>query len=86
MSEESTTAIKTDEHPVIENGSKGQPAEAKASNDYTLPIVHLRVPAKAVDVGFWGGLAGAVVLGVVDPPLGLLVGAGVVVARHRSKQ
>jgi hypothetical protein len=35
-----------------------------------------------VNAGFWGGLAGAVVLGVVDPPLAVLVGAAVVVARH----
>jgi hypothetical protein len=60
-------------------------AGSNGSRDYTLPIVHVRVPAKAVDVGFWGGLAGAVALGVVDPPLGVLLGAGVVVARHQAK-
>ena len=60
-------------------------ASSNGSRDYTLPIVHVRVPAKAVDVGFWGGLAGAVALGVVDPPLGVLLGAGVVVARHQAR-
>ena len=49
-----------------------------------LPVVHMHVPAKLVDVGFWGGLVGAVALGAIDPPIGVLVGAGVVVARHQS--
>ena len=40
-----------------------------ASRDYELPIVHLRVPDTAVQVAFWGGLTGAVVLGAVDVPL-----------------
>jgi hypothetical protein len=57
---------------------------AKGSSDYVVPVVGLHVPARLVDAGFWGGLAGAVALGAVDPPLGLLVGAGVVIARHRS--
>ena len=50
---------------------------------YELPVVHAHVPARVVEVGFWGGLAGAALLGAIDPPLALLVGAGVVVARHR---
>ena len=54
-----------------------------ASRDYELPIVHLRVPDTAVQVAFWGGLTGAVVLGAVDVPLAALVGLGVVIARHR---
>jgi hypothetical protein len=53
------------------------------SDDYVVPLVHVHVPSVVVDGGFWGGLAGAVALGVLDPPLGVLVGAGVVVARHR---
>ncbi len=54
-----------------------------ADGSYELPIVHTHVPARAVEVGFWGGPAGATLLGAIDPPLALLVGAGVVVARHR---
>lgn len=54
------------------------------SRDYVMPLVHVHVPAKVVDIGFWGGLAGAVALGVVDPPLGVLLGAGVLVARHQT--
>ena len=57
----------------------GSPA---ADNSYELPVVHVHVPARAVEVGFWATLAGAALLGAVDPPLALLVGAGVVVARH----
>jgi hypothetical protein len=58
-----------------------------ASNDgvdYVTPITHTHVPGQFVDIAFWGGLVGAVALGVIDPPLGILVGAGVLVARHRS--
>lgn len=58
-------------------------APAPADGSYELPVVHVHVPARAVEMGFWGGLAGAALLGAVDPPLALLVGAGVVVARHR---
>ena len=54
-----------------------------ADGSYELPVVHTHVPARAVEFGFWGGLAGAALLGAIDPPLALLVGAGVVVARHR---
>lgn len=68
-----------------ETDREAPPAKAKVSSDYRLPLVHVRVPARAVDLGFWGGLAGAVALGVVEPPLGVLVGAGVVIARHQTE-
>lgn len=58
---------------------------APPSDDYVVPLVHVRLPSVVVDAGFWGGLAGAVALGVLDPPLGVLVGAGVVVAQHHRK-
>jgi hypothetical protein len=51
--------------------------------DYKVPLVGVTVPARMVETGFWGGLLGAAALGALDPPLALLVGAGVVVARHR---
>ena len=54
-----------------------------ADGSYELPVVHTHIPARAVELGFWGGLTGAALLGSVDPPLALLVGAAVVVARHR---
>ncbi len=53
---------------------------------YVLPVVHTKVPGRLVNVGFWGGLTGAVLVGAVDLPLGVLVGAGVVVARHRTRR
>jgi hypothetical protein len=60
---------------------------APASGDqYQLPVIGLHVPAKVVDVGFWGGLAGAAVLGAIEPPLAVLVGAGVLIARHQTKK
>jgi hypothetical protein len=60
-------------------------ATSNGSADYVLPLVHLSVPSAIVNVGFWGGLGGAVALGAVDPPLGVLVGAGVIIARHGSR-
>jgi uncharacterized phage infection (PIP) family protein YhgE len=53
---------------------------------YELPVVHARIPAPLVNAGFWAGLAGSAALGVVEPPLALLVGAGVVVARHTRRR
>ena len=61
-----------DDEPVVEG-----------RGDYVIPVVHAHVSRVVVEAGFWGGLTGAVVLGVIDPPLGLLLGAGVLVARHR---
>ena len=52
---------------------------------YVLPIAHVRLPAAAVNAAFWSTLAGAMVLGAVDPPLALLIGGAVVVARHRGR-
>jgi len=48
-----------------------------------IPLIHTSVPSKVVNLGFWGALLGTVAVGAVDPPLGLLIGAGVVIARHR---
>jgi hypothetical protein len=50
---------------------------------YKVPLVGVAVPARLVETGFWGGLLGAAALGALDPPLAVLVGVGVVVARHR---
>jgi hypothetical protein len=56
------------------------------SDGYVVPLVGVRVPGVVVNVGFWGGLAGAALLGTVDLPFAALLGAGVVIARHRSNQ
>jgi len=50
---------------------------------FVVPLVHLRVPEPAVNLGFYGGLAAAVALGAVDLPVGVLIGVGVAIARHR---
>jgi hypothetical protein len=49
-----------------------------------MPWVHLRVPEPVVNGGFWAALAGAALVGSVDPPLAALIGAAVVVAHHRN--
>jgi hypothetical protein len=82
--ETATAPVKARASANKERAAKEQPEGPQTSGDYTLPIVHVRVPAKAVNAGFWGGLVGAVALGAVDPPLGVLVGAGVLIARHQS--
>ena len=51
-----------------------------------LPVVGVRVQSKLVNAGFWGGLVGATALGIFDPPLALFLGAGVVIARHKTKK
>lgn len=59
--------------------------EATVDGAYVLPVVHTPVPARVVELGFWGGLVGATLLGAIDPPLAVVVGVGVVVARHRRR-
>jgi hypothetical protein len=63
--------------------SRGRTATSSDPGGYVLPVLHTRIPEKAVDLGFWGGLFGGMVFGAIDAPLGVLIGAGVLVARHR---
>jgi hypothetical protein len=65
--------------------SRSADSDSSGGDRYVLPLIHTSVSSKVVDVGFWGTLLGAVAVGAVDPPLGLLIGAGVVVARHHSQ-
>ena len=51
---------------------------------YVVPWLHVSLPESAVNATFWAALAGAALAGAVDPPLAVLIGAGVVVSRHRS--
>jgi hypothetical protein len=37
-----------------------------------------------VNAGFWTAVVGAAVTGVVEAPLAALIGAGVIVSRHRN--
>ncbi|HXZ62967.1 MAG TPA: hypothetical protein VEG62_09505 [Acidimicrobiales bacterium] len=50
---------------------------------YVVPMVHVSLPESAVNIGFWSVLVGSVVLGAVDFPLAALIGAGVLIAKHR---
>lgn len=50
---------------------------------YQLPVLGTTLPAGLMEKGFWGALVGSALLGAVDPPLAVLVGAGVLVARRR---
>jgi hypothetical protein len=64
------------------NGTPGVEVATVPANGYVVPLVHVRVPELAVELAFWGVLAGAAVTGTVDPPVAVLLGAGVLVARH----
>jgi hypothetical protein len=74
----SPTRTRTTTTPVTAAGRIGADTDR-----YRIPGVGASVPARMVETGFWGGLLGAAVLGAIDPPLALLVGAGVAIARHR---
>jgi hypothetical protein len=63
--------------------AKNAPSPWNGSDDYVLPLIHAHVRSEVVTFGFFGALAGAVTLGAIDPPLGVLVAAGVVVAHHQ---
>ncbi|MHB8263857.1 MAG: hypothetical protein ACYDGY_08960 [Acidimicrobiales bacterium] len=54
------------------------------SDGYELPVIHLRLPERAVNMAFWGALLGSAAFGAVDAPLAALIGLGVVIARHRK--
>ncbi len=65
-------------------GRSSQPPAGRASaSGFVVPLVHVRLSEPAVNFGFYGGLAAAVALGAVDLPVGVLVGVGVAIARHR---
>lgn len=68
----------------VESATKAREADSGDGRSYALPFIHTHIPAPVVDGGFWAALVGATVLGAVEAPLALLVGAGVVIARHRQ--
>jgi hypothetical protein len=82
MPSQPATATKAKESALEE-----EPAPAAPSGDgYVLPLVGVRLPSTLVNVGFWGGLAGVAVVGVVELPVAAVIGAGVLVARHQSNK
>jgi hypothetical protein len=52
---------------------------------YVMPVIHVHLSERMVNVGFWGTLAGVTALGVVDLPLAALIGGAVFVARHHAR-
>jgi len=67
------------------NKAVSQSLAANGGQGYVVPVIHIRMPEPVVNGGFWAALAGAALVGSVDPPLAALIGAGVVVARHRNR-
>ena len=71
-------------------GDEGGPGTASATGaarraSYVLPVVHVHLPERAVEAGFWGTLVGVAAFGVVDPPLAALIGGAVLVVRHSAR-
>jgi hypothetical protein len=74
-----TSARASTRHPQVP-----APRTAQISGGgFVVPLVHVHLSEPAVTRAFYGGLAAAVVLGAVDLPVGVLVGLGVAIARHR---
>jgi hypothetical protein len=85
MPETSTEAPKG-KHKVTKTAPASTGADRHEERDgYVVPLVGVRVPGAVVNVSFWGGLSAAALLGAIDPPLAVLLGAGVVIVRHGSK-
>jgi hypothetical protein len=62
----------------------GQPAAAHRGNGaYVVPVLHVSLPESTVNIGFWSVLVGSAMFGAIDLPLAALIGAGVLIARHR---
>lgn len=80
---ESTTEEST---VTVEATPTAQTGRSAREGVYEVPIIRASVPERLVDGGFWAALAALAVTGAVDPPLALLLGAGVVVARHRRSE
>ncbi len=57
--------------------------DSSMKEGYDLPVIGVTLPPRLVEVGFYGALLGSAALGVIDAPLAMLIGAGVVIARHR---
>ena len=54
----------------------------RRADTFELPITHTRLSAGVVNATFWGGLAATVLVGAIDPPVAIVVGAGILIARH----
>ena len=65
--------------------AKESPQDVGHDHDYVVPILHLHLSERAVDVGFWAALAGAALFGVVDLPVAALVGGSIVIARRHAR-
>jgi hypothetical protein len=78
----STAGSRSRRRPAASNPTEAAPIPNDKA-PYRLPVVGTPLPPGLVEKGFWGTLVGAAVLGAVDPPLAALVGAGVLIARHR---
>ncbi len=78
-------SVATGESVAARRGTAKDRAVNGASVDhagYRVPLVGVSLSNRVVETSFWGTLLGAIAVGALDPPVALLVGAGVLVARH----
>ncbi len=83
---ETASPVSAETSPVSAETSPLPTAKSNGRDAFVIPIVHINVPEAVVNIGFWGALAGAAALGAVELPLAALIGAGVLVARHRHSR
>jgi hypothetical protein len=88
QTKQSPTKLVTSKSTQTSSDSKGNlgvsNGSVKNKDRYVMPIIGISVPAKIVEKGFFAALIASVALGTVDPPLGLLIGTSVLIARHRK--
>ena len=82
-SESNHETSKPTSSPVKRARGPGSAVSSNGHDAFVIPMVHISVPEAVVNVGFWGALVGAAAVGAVELPLAALIGAGVLIARHR---
>ena len=61
------------------------PTEASA-RAYTLPLIHVGVPERAVDAALWASVGAAAVVGVVDAPVLGVAAVALFLVRRRHRR
>lgn len=67
----------------VESKAPNEVESTRRSRDYELPLVHVRIPARAVDLGFLATLGAVAVVGAVELPVAGAAAAGLYLLRRR---
>jgi hypothetical protein len=60
--------------------------EPRGPGDYVVPLVHVKVPPRVVDVGFWAAAGTVAVVGVLNLPAAGIAAAGLYLLRARHEE